>query len=252
MAWHSARPRSVAQERGGVAGKPGAPGIVRIGEEVGVGLRLPRPFRRGVGVQPVPELDARAQQPVRALASPPARRSSAGCCRAGRAGWPGRRTTRRRAHGTMAAASAQPARPKRRSPSTTTSGTTEGTPSTSSWSSARSRSQLAQNAWESNSVLAVGANACASPVQPKRSSRCGQSVGTDTKLSRCGPDHVLVQPVECSARSTRSRPRDGVSLLIAMNAALEDRQPWSPPLRYRNPWKVKAGSRSTAPSSARM
>ena len=32
---------------------------------------------------------------------------------------------------------------------------------------------------------AVGANAWASPVQPRRSSRWGQSVGTETKLSRC-------------------------------------------------------------------
>ncbi len=61
----------------------------------------------------------------------------------------------------------------------------EGTPSSSSWSSARSRSQLAQKACESNSVEPVAANAWASPVQPRRSSRCGQSVGTDTKLSRC-------------------------------------------------------------------
>ena len=31
----------------------------------------------------------------------------------------------------------------------------------------------------------MAANAWASPVQPRRSSRCGQSVGTETKLSRC-------------------------------------------------------------------
>ena len=31
---------------------------------------------------------------------------------------------------------------------------------------------------------AVGAKTCRSPVQPSRSSRCGQSVGTSTKLPR--------------------------------------------------------------------
>jgi hypothetical protein len=37
-----------------------------------------------------------------------------------------------------------------------------------------------------NMVLwaAVGANTCASPIQPMRSSRCGQSVGTLRKLPR--------------------------------------------------------------------
>ena len=65
------------------------------------------------------------------------------------------------------------------------SGTTDETPPSSVWSISRSRSHDAQNDSESISVAAVALNACASPVQPSRSSRCGQSVGTETKLSRC-------------------------------------------------------------------
>ena len=60
-------PRSVAQEDSRVPGKPGTPGIVRIGKEVGVRLRLPRTFRGRVGIQPIAELEARAQHPVRTL-----------------------------------------------------------------------------------------------------------------------------------------------------------------------------------------
>ena len=93
----------------------------------------------------------------------------------------------------MVAASAQPARPMfsvgtppiSMSTGRMMSGTTDATPPSSVWSISRSRSHDAQNASESMSVRGGGANACASPVQPSRSSRCGQSVGTETKLSRC-------------------------------------------------------------------
>ncbi len=45
----------------------------------------------------------------------------------------------------------------------------------------------------------MGAKAWASPVQPRRSSRCGQSVGSDTKLSRC--DHATLE-WSCSRRGS--------------------------------------------------
>ena len=42
----------------------------------------------------------------------------------------------------------------------------------------------------------MGAKTAMSPVQPSRSSRCGQSVGTSRKLPRSAPDDVAVQLVE--------------------------------------------------------
>ena len=93
-----------------------------------------------------------------------------------------------------------------------------GTPSVGSWSSARSRSQLRQNASASNSVDAVAANAWASPVQPSRSSRCGQSVGTETKLSRCDQTTFSWSRSSTGCEHAKS-PRRGVSLLIATIAA---------------------------------
>ena len=122
-------------------------------------------------------------------------------------------------------------------------------PVTGSWSKARSRSQLAQNDPASNNVQAVDANAWASPVQPRRSSRCGQSVGTETKLSRCGPNDVLVEPVQVRVGATRMSPRRGVVLLMATYATSMTSASVSISA-YRKPWNVNVGSRRTVWSSA--
>src|SRR3954464_15644872 len=113
--------------------------------------------------------------------------------------------------GTIVAASAQPARPSAGSPSPRTLGTTLGTAPSSVWSCARSTSQLAQKARASNSVQAVAANAGASPVQPSRSSRWGQSVGTATKLSRCDQRTFSWNRVRSASEQAEARPDRGVA-----------------------------------------
>ena len=85
----------------------------------------------------------------------------------------------------ITAASAQPVAPAGRRPSLDTGntfGTTWGTLPSSYWSAATSPSHLVKNPATSMLNAAVGANTCASPVQPMRSSRCGQSVGTSRKF----------------------------------------------------------------------
>ena len=157
----------------------------RVGDEGRVGLRGPWPVRRRVGVEPVAELHRSGEQPVRPAPrdqgvdpAPHARQLAL------EDRWVAvRLVDRDRDHrgrvGPAGAAEARLARRARRP------ARLPARPAVGSWSIARSRSQLVQNASDSNSVDAVGANACASPVQPSRSSRCGQSVGTETKLSRC-------------------------------------------------------------------
>ena len=181
----SAAQVGLAQQRRGIRSQPGAVDQEGVGEVVGARLGLPRPCRRGIRVEPIPELETRLQQAIRT--EPRAQRGDPALHAVELAAQDVRIAVRLvhgpRHHGRRVrpAGASEPGP----CPPRTTSGTTDDTPSLSSWSSARSTSQLAQNACESNSVLAVGANACASPVQPSRSSRCGQSVGTETKLSRC-------------------------------------------------------------------
>ena len=169
-----------------------------------------------------PNCVARAQQAVRARAAP----RSESTQRRMLASW-SRRTAGSpydsyTAHGTMVAASAQPARPKR---SVARRGPRRAPPTARpARRPARAPGPAASSPRTPGSRTAcwpVGANACASPVQPSRSSRCGQSVGTDTKLSRCD------QTTFSCSRSSRGSEhanvdRGGVSLLMATNAALED------------------------------
>ncbi len=95
--------------------------------------------------------------------------------------------------GMMTAASAQAAEPPAkppppRSPAVPasgllrTSGTTKGTLPLAFWSAATSASHLVKKPATSMLKLAVREKTWASPVQPRRSSRCGQSVGTSRKL----------------------------------------------------------------------
>src|SRR5215469_17676756 len=50
---------------------------------------------------------------------------------------------------------------------------------------------LRENAARSMLYVAVRQKTCASAIQPNRSSRCGQSVGTPTKFDRC-PQRILL------------------------------------------------------------
>ena len=85
--------------------------------------------------------------------------------------------------GMITAASAQAAEPPANAAAElSTSGITCGTLPFGFWSAATSPSHLAKKPATSMLKAAVRANTWASPVQPSRSSRCGQSVGTSRKL----------------------------------------------------------------------
>ena len=86
--------------------------------------------------------------------------------------------------GMITAASAQPAAPPGLWPSKSgrTFGTTCGTLPLANWSAATSFSHFVKKAATSMLKAAVAEKACASPVHPRRSSRCGQSVGTSRKF----------------------------------------------------------------------
>src|ERR1700761_2570278 len=71
-----------------------------------------------------------------------------------------------------------------------TSGITCGTAPLLYWSAATSFIHLVKKLCTFILNDAVRENTCASPVQPKRSSRCGQSVGTSKKLPFC-PHWIL-------------------------------------------------------------
>src|SRR5690242_7706897 len=87
----------------------------------------------------------------------------------------------------MVHTSAQPVEPAEFCPSTL--GITKGTLPLI-WSASTSLSHLAKKLFTPKLKEAVRENACASPVHPKRSSLCGQSVGTSRKLPRC-PHWIL-------------------------------------------------------------
>ena len=127
------------------------------------------------------------------------------------------------------------------------SGTTLGTPPASVWSASRSLSQLCQNDSACISVEAVAANACASPVHPRRSSRCGQSVGTETKLSRCDQNTFswnLSSASEADRKVERLGRSDEIAIAVAEIA--------SAPVTSAcwKPWKVNRGSSTVSPSWA--
>ena len=69
-------------------------------------------------------------------------------------------------------------------------GTITGITPFSPWSAARSCSHFVKKLATLKLKAAVGANACASPVHPKRSSRAGVSVGTSRKFPFC-PHTIL-------------------------------------------------------------
>ena len=101
------------------------------------------------------------------------------------------------AHGTIVAASAQPARPNRSRPfehdvrDDARHAQHRVLLEREVPQPARARTPRRRTACEP-----VGANAWASPVQPSRSSRCGQSVGHGHEVVALRPDDVLVEPVQ--------------------------------------------------------
>ncbi len=81
-------------------------------------------------------------------------------------------------------ASPQPAEPLQRSSGSYGCGAKSGNRPSLACASRRSAVHLVKNAAMSMFIAAVWLNTCMSPVQPNRSSRCGQSVGTPIRLSR--------------------------------------------------------------------
>ena len=112
----------------------------------------------------------------------------------------------------IVAASAQAAEPPENLPSwLSTSGTTKGTLPSGLWSAATSASHFVKKPATSMLKAAVREKTCASPVQPSRSSRCGQSVGTSRKLPFCPQLDVVLELVQERARGRRSAPVTGMS-----------------------------------------
>src|SRR5690606_17910951 len=97
------------------------------------------------------------------------------------------------------------------------------------------------------SVDEVGAKASASPVHPRRSSRCGQSVGTETKLSRCDQNTFEWNRSRASDDELKLE-RFGRSLEIAIAVA----ETTSAPVTSAcwKPWKVKRGSSAVSSEPA--
>ena len=180
------------------------------------------------------------EQPVRALPQRGATRSSARMLGSWRARIVGSPYDSYTAHGTIVAASAQPARPKRGSPSSTTSGTTDGTPRTSSCSSARSRSQLVQNASRVEE-RARGGRERLGIAGPAEALVALRAIGRHRdEVVALRPDDVLVEA---------SEPRVGACERPAPRRVAADRRRTRPPSTsalvstsaYWKPWNVKRG-----------
>ena len=117
-------------------------------------------------------------------------------------------------------------------------------------SARRSSSQSARKPATSNRNVALGANTWRSPVQPRRSSRCGQSVGTSTKLPR-----IPQTTFSCSRSSSsfehvnvpvRSKSEWITTAVKSRGSTSASGQPSTS--TYRKPWNVKVGSHVSGPS----
>ena len=132
-----------------------------------------------------------------------------------------------------------------------TSGTTNGTVPSAACSSARSRSHESRNPRTSYRKAAVGAKTWMSPVQPKRSSRCGQSVGIETTLPR--RLHTTLSCRRCSnGCDVRNEPVRSRSLCTTTAVtAPSGISPGHPETSaYRKPWNVNSGSHTSVPVPA--
>ena len=120
-------------------------------------------------------------------------------------------------------------------------------PSAASCSRARSRSQSARKSSTSKRYAAEGAKAAMSPVQPSRSSRCGQSVGTSRKLPLV--PHTTFRWNCLSSGSEHSNDpvrscRCGRRLPPGQSTVSSPGHPETS--AYRKPWNVLVGSNGPA------
>ena len=104
-----------------------------------------------------------------------------------------------------------------------TSGITTGTAPSGVWAAARSVVHEARKAAASYRDRAVGAKTPMSPVQPRRSSRWGQSVGTVMKLSmvdhRVFSTSLATGSLEQSNQAARSMPAETTRAVAAARRA---------------------------------
>ena len=153
-------------------------------------------------------------------------------------------------HGTTTAASPQPTSACCGKGRSGRNGTYIGTiPSwSSSCSTARSASQDRSIPDASKRNDAVGAKTCRSPVQPSRSSRCGQSVGRSTKLPRM-PQTTFSCSRSTSASEQVKVPvrRRSVWTTTASRASAVSSPGQPVTSAYRKPWKVNRGSHVRGP-----
>ena len=167
----------------GVGEQSGCAGVVGGGDEVRIGAGVGRAVRRRRGIEPVAELKAGVPEVIVARRARRSRRPRPAC-----SGSAGEACRCRRS-----ARTAPKARRPRRRPtlqrvwvetSTRPMGRRAGRCRARTAPRQGLRAMSRRMSVQSNRNVAVGAKTWRSPVQPSRSSRCGQSVGTSTKLPR--------------------------------------------------------------------
>src|SRR5450432_4220622 len=124
--------------------------------------------------------------------------------------------------GTITPASPHPGAPSTATPSPI-SGATFGNAPASVWASRISAIHLWVNDAISKLYAPVRQNAPASPVHPKRSSRCGQSVGTVTKLPRW-PQMPIFHILLTSSEEVVMRPVGSPSRLLTTSPTTSERR----------------------------
>ena len=226
------RPRQRRRPSGtGRRWRPGRGSVLRVAAASPAGRRGRASRRTGTG--PPRGLTGQPEQPVD---------PGAHALELARRALPGRRSARRATHGTTSRRRPRP-RPARPSRAARWARRTARRRPRPSARSARSTSHDARKPAQSYRKRAVGAKTWMSPVQPSRSSRCGQSVGRSRKLPRMpqttfscsrfssGSEHSN-QPVRSMSRVARRR---------ATTSAASSSPGHPSTSAYRKPWNVKRG-----------
>ena len=176
----------VAEDRGRVGDDLGRAREVRGGDEVGVGLRSPRLVAAARSGRASRRAGTpRATGPVAGPAAAHESTHAAHAVELARRGARCRRSARRAPRARRSPASPQAAawQPQGSAPNDL-AGHDHRHGTRRALARRRGRRASGEEAGDVVEERAVGANTWRSPVQPSRSSRCGQSVGTSTKLPR--------------------------------------------------------------------
>ncbi len=140
----------------------------------------------------------------------------------------------------MTPASPQPAVPL---PTVPTIGATSVNEPSAVRESRRSTSHLDRKRADSIVYAAVGAKTLMSPVQPRRSSRAGVSVGTERKLPRWPQVMLWCSWLSIGTSVSKSRVKGADVCMTRPVTVLVEGVPGKPVTStYRKPWKVNRGS----------